>query len=97
MLGVHGTATALVLGSLNGSLELKQVQLADDLRDDEIIVRMAATGICHTDLASMTVSSQSNSFSNHENRASRVEADKGLNREKGPQLLPQSTVTKAQV
>ncbi|KAJ9645510.1 hypothetical protein H2204_001090 [Knufia peltigerae] len=43
--------TALVITSHNGPFEQRQVQLKD-MRPDEIIVRMVATGVCHTDVGS---------------------------------------------
>ncbi|KAK7887915.1 hypothetical protein LTR67_009309 [Exophiala xenobiotica] len=45
-----GSTEALVVSQLGGPFELKEVQLKD-MRRDEIVVKMIATGICHTDLA----------------------------------------------
>lgn len=46
------TANALVVSGPQRPFELKEVQLHQDVRSDEILVRMVATGVCHTDLAS---------------------------------------------
>lgn len=54
-MSIHGTAQALVVSRLNGPFEVKEVQLSDDLRADELIVRMVATSVCHTDVASAKV------------------------------------------
>ncbi len=43
-------ATAAVLYEPGGSFELKTVTL-DDLRPDELLIRVQASGICHTDIA----------------------------------------------
>ncbi|CAK7230067.1 hypothetical protein SCUCBS95973_007448 [Sporothrix curviconia] len=45
-----GHTEALVVSEINGPFELKTVQLKD-MRSDEIVVQMVATGICHTDIA----------------------------------------------
>ncbi len=50
-----GSTEALVVSQLGGPFELKEVQLKD-MRSDEIVVKMIATGICHTDLATAHVS-----------------------------------------
>jgi hypothetical protein len=50
-----GSTEALVVSQLGGPFELKGVQLKD-MRRDEIVVKMIATGICHTDLATAHVS-----------------------------------------
>jgi aryl-alcohol dehydrogenase len=42
-------ATAAVIGEPNGKFSLETVEL-DDLRNDEILVRIEASGICHTDI-----------------------------------------------
>jgi aryl-alcohol dehydrogenase len=42
-------ATSAVLSSASGPFELLDVEL-DDPRDDEVLVRIAGTGICHSDL-----------------------------------------------
>ncbi|RFU28222.1 hypothetical protein B7463_g8101, partial [Scytalidium lignicola] len=47
----NGTATALVVSTPGGPFEVQKVELKD-LRPDEIIVRMVATGVCHTDFSS---------------------------------------------
>lgn len=41
--------TAAVLSETRASLELCEVEI-DEPRDDEVLVRLAATGVCHTDL-----------------------------------------------
>ncbi|OOF94499.1 hypothetical protein ASPCADRAFT_170477 [Aspergillus carbonarius ITEM 5010] len=46
------TATALVMREVNGPLSMESVQLGD-LRADEVLVDIYATGICHTDLSCM--------------------------------------------
>ncbi len=43
------TATAAVLHELNGQFLLQEVEL-DDPRSDEILVRIEASGVCHTDM-----------------------------------------------
>jgi aryl-alcohol dehydrogenase len=43
-------ATAAVLTELGAELSLERVQL-DDPRPDEVLIQIAAVGICHTDLA----------------------------------------------
>ncbi|KAH8806078.1 alcohol dehydrogenase [Xylogone sp. PMI_703] len=48
--GTNGTATALVVSTPGAPFEVQEVELKE-LRPDEIIVRMAATGVCHTDFA----------------------------------------------
>lgn len=50
-----GSTEALVVSKLGGPFELKTVELKE-MRDDEIVVKMVATGICHTDLATAHVS-----------------------------------------
>jgi aryl-alcohol dehydrogenase len=40
---------AAIISEPNGSFEIKTVEL-DDLRNDEILVRIEACGICHTDI-----------------------------------------------
>jgi aryl-alcohol dehydrogenase len=45
---------ALVVTQLGGPFEVRRVSLKD-MRADEIIVRMVATGVCHTDFASINV------------------------------------------
>lgn len=49
-----GSTEALVVSQLGGSFELKELQLKE-MRSDEIVVKMVATGICHTDLATAHV------------------------------------------
>ncbi|KAH8801729.1 aryl-alcohol dehydrogenase [Xylogone sp. PMI_703] len=44
---------ALICMKLNDPYELKKVRLGD-LRDDEILIQMKATGVCHADLACTT-------------------------------------------
>lgn len=44
------TTTALVLTSANDRFELCKIDL-DDLRNDEALVEIHATGVCHTDLS----------------------------------------------
>ncbi|KIW94816.1 uncharacterized protein Z519_04794 [Cladophialophora bantiana CBS 173.52] len=44
------STVALVVSEHNGPFEVKEVQL-NDMRPDEIVVRMIATGVCHTDVA----------------------------------------------
>ncbi|KAK4942298.1 hypothetical protein LTR10_017905 [Elasticomyces elasticus] len=41
---------ALVVSEPGAPFELQQVELHDDLRPDEVAVRIKATGVCHTDL-----------------------------------------------
>ncbi len=43
------TATAAVLHEANGAFTLQEVEL-DDPRGDEILVRIEASGVCHTDM-----------------------------------------------
>ena len=51
----NGTSTtALVVSTVNGPFEVKDVQLKE-MRPDEILVKIVATGICHTDIATATV------------------------------------------
>ena len=50
------TAQALVVSELGGPFEVKEVRLGE-MRADEVVVKMIATGICHTDIASATVGS----------------------------------------
>ena len=47
---------ALVVSEVNGPFEVKRITLKE-MRPDEIIVRMVATGVCHTDFASADVRS----------------------------------------
>ncbi len=44
------TTTAAVVRDAGGSFELTEVALAP-LRPDEVVVRMVATGVCHTDIS----------------------------------------------
>ncbi|BCR95325.1 NAD(P)-dependent alcohol dehydrogenase [Aspergillus luchuensis] len=46
------TATALVMREVNSPLSLEDIHL-NDLRSDEVLVEIHATGICHTDLSCM--------------------------------------------
>ena len=46
----NDSTIALVVSEPGGPFELKEVRMKD-MRPNEIIVRMVATGICHTDLA----------------------------------------------
>ena len=41
---------AAVVHEKDAPFSLEEVEL-DDLRDDEVLVRMVATGLCHTDLS----------------------------------------------
>ena len=50
----NGTAQALVISELGGPFEVKEVRLGE-IRADEVVVKMIATSICHTDIASATV------------------------------------------
>ncbi|KAL2192655.1 chaperonin 10-like protein [Corynascus similis CBS 632.67] len=43
--------TALVVPELNGKFEMREVYL-DDIRPDEVLVEIHASGLCHTDLSS---------------------------------------------
>ena len=43
------SASAAVLSEISGNLEIKTVSI-DDPRADEVLVKIAACGICHTDL-----------------------------------------------
>ncbi len=49
-----GKTVALVISEINGPFEVKEVHLKG-MRPDEIVVRMVATGVCHTDIATATV------------------------------------------
>jgi hypothetical protein len=49
-----GSTEALVVSEAGGAFELRNVELKE-MRSDEIVVEMRATGICHTDLASAHV------------------------------------------
>lgn len=49
-----GSTEALVVSEVGGAFELRNVELKE-MRSDEIVVKMRATGICHTDLASAHV------------------------------------------
>jgi len=42
------TATAAIVSELGGEFKLEEIEL-DDPRADEILVRIAASGVCHTD------------------------------------------------
>lgn len=44
------TTTALVVSELDGPFELKEICL-DEIRPDEALVEIHATGICHTDMS----------------------------------------------
>ena len=44
------TTIAAVVHEKGGPFLLEEVEL-DDLRSDEVLVRMVATGLCHTDLS----------------------------------------------
>lgn len=46
------TTEALVQHQINGPLVLQTVKL-DNLKDDEALVEIHATGICHTDITCM--------------------------------------------
>lgn len=46
---------ALVCTQLNAPYEVKKARIGD-LREDEILVRMEATGICHADILITNVS-----------------------------------------
>jgi aryl-alcohol dehydrogenase len=41
---------ALVVLEPGASFKFQEVTVEDDLRDDEVLVEMTATGVCHTDL-----------------------------------------------
>lgn len=41
---------ALVVNTPGAAFEFQEVDLDDTLRNDEVLVRMMATGVCHTDL-----------------------------------------------
>lgn len=53
------TVEMLVCPSKGSPYELQKVIIGDDLRDDEILVRMVATGVCATDFATTNVSYKS--------------------------------------
>jgi aryl-alcohol dehydrogenase len=55
MMGSQKTQ-ALVCSTLNAGYELQELEL-EEPRRDEVLVRMVATGICHTDLSVTTASS----------------------------------------
>lgn len=44
------SSTALVLGEIGGPFSLEQVKV-DKIQDDEALIEIVATGICHTDLS----------------------------------------------
>lgn len=44
------TTQALVVDEINGPFSVQEVTLAD-LRDNEVLVEIEATGLCHTDLS----------------------------------------------
>ena len=46
---------ALVVSEINGPFEVKDVRLKE-MYPDEIIVKMVATGVCHTDVLTANVS-----------------------------------------
>jgi aryl-alcohol dehydrogenase len=50
----NNNTTALVVSTVNGPFEVKDVQLKEML-SDEIVVKIVATGVCHTDIATATV------------------------------------------
>lgn len=52
-----GQVEALVCSELRGPFEPRTVLLGDFL-DDELVVQMVATGICHTDYACANVSAR---------------------------------------
>lgn len=41
---------ALVVTEPGAPFKLQQIQVDEKLRDDEVLVKIKATGICHTDL-----------------------------------------------
>ena len=41
---------ALVVHSPGAPWEFREIDLDDNLQDDEVLVQMKATGVCHTDL-----------------------------------------------
>src|SRR4030043_327211 len=41
---------AAIISEMSGAFHVEQLEL-DDPNDDEVLVRVAAVGICHTDLA----------------------------------------------
>lgn len=41
---------ALVVAEPGAPFKLQDVQLDDNLRDNEVLVELKATGVCHTDL-----------------------------------------------
>lgn len=44
------TTTALILNEIGGPFVLDEVKL-DTIKEDEALIEIAATGICHTDLS----------------------------------------------
>jgi Zn-dependent alcohol dehydrogenase len=50
------TVSMYVCPSKGSDYELQKVIISDDLRSDEIIVRLVATGICQTDFSACNVS-----------------------------------------
>ena len=50
------STTALVVSTVNGPFQVQDVQLKEMLAD-EILVKIVATGVCHTDIATAAVSS----------------------------------------
>lgn len=49
------STTALVVSTVNGPFQVEDVKLKEMLAD-EILVKMVATGVCHTDIATAAVS-----------------------------------------
>lgn len=47
------TTTALILNEINGPFSLAEISVAP-INDDEALVEIHATGICHTDLSCAT-------------------------------------------
>lgn len=41
---------ALVVSEPGALFNLQQINVEDNLRDDEVLVEIKATGVCHTDL-----------------------------------------------
>ena len=41
---------ALVVPTPGSDFEYRDIVVEDDLRDNEVLVQMKATGVCHTDL-----------------------------------------------
>ncbi len=41
---------ALVVSEPGAPFEFQQITVGDNLRDDEVLVEIKATGVCHTDL-----------------------------------------------